>query len=265
MSILINNKYKIIEHIGNGKFGKVYKGVNVRTNESVAIKVASTNCRLMTREVNYLNYLSRCGVRAIPSIYFYGEVSNSKCITMTLYQCDLKSFIKQYDSEKLIYILFNECIDILRHIHQHNVLHRDIKLDNFMVKDDKVYLIDFGFAYTVDNEIRNCENIIGSPKYISYFVHCGENYSYRDDLLSLGYVFLFLLNKYLPWENIVQINDPQYGLTHILHPTNIVRREQKTKENVLLLCDDFVKSYFEYCYTLNVFEVALYDKLHIRI
>ena len=268
MSILINNKYKIIEHIGTGKFGKVYKGQNIRTKEYVAIKAASNNCRLMTREVNYLNYLARCGVKRVPSIYYYGQIGSTqaKCIAMTFFSCDLKTFLSQYESKQLTYVFLNECIDILRHVHQHNVLHRDIKLDNFMIKDDKVFLIDFGFAYTIDpeDEISHCENIIGSPKYISYFVHCGMNYSYRDDLLSLGYVFLFLLNQYLPWENIPQINDPHYAITNISHPSNLVRKEQKSKTNVLLLCDDAVKPFFEHCYALDVFEVAFYDKLHVK-
>ena len=99
-----------------------------------------------------------------------------------------------------------KCLNVLKSIHQHGVLHRDIKPQNFMIKHDDIYLIDFGLSifYIDENdrhiEKQDSENVVGTPKYISYFNHNGEPNSRRDDLLSLGYMILLLINGSLSWE-----------------------------------------------------------------
>jgi len=106
----------------------------------------------------------------------------------------------------------SQIITILEHIHKRGILHRDIKLENFMLglKDkDTIYLIDYGLSksYLRNNEhvkkTINTNNIVGTIEYISPNVHEGMTPSRRDDLISLGYIFVHMLLGELPWKQLV--------------------------------------------------------------
>jgi serine/threonine protein kinase len=102
-------------------------------------------------------------------------------------------------------------IETLATIHELFIIHRDIKPDNIMFKDDKIWLIDFGMAtsYTEDMIQSNNNEIIGSPKYISLNIHNGINPTRIDDMISLGYVYLFMIGSWpprIPDIEILEIN-----------------------------------------------------------
>ena len=73
MENIINKKFKINETIGNGKFGIVYKGQNLRTKEIVAIKTEKNSFyKLLKREAIIIDHLYRAKVKKIPCVYWYG-------------------------------------------------------------------------------------------------------------------------------------------------------------------------------------------------
>ena len=119
------------------------------------------------------------------------------------------NFSKQ-SAEKLdLYInrIMQKMIYIIKNVHDLQVIHRDIKPHNFMfsgkIEEGELYLIDFGLATFVDDfkiEENKEEHIIGTPNYISYFIHDGCSPSKCDDLISIGYIYLFLRSKYLLWD-----------------------------------------------------------------
>ena len=89
-------------------------------------------------------------------------------------------------------------LSIIEEIHNLFVVHRDIKPQHFMIKNNNLYLIDFGIStfYVDENQKlkpnNKTENMIGSPNYTSYYIHEGNTYSRRDDMISLGYTYIFL-------------------------------------------------------------------------
>lgn len=116
------------------------------------------------------------------------------------------------------YNIFRETFLILKSIHAKYVVHRDIKPGNIMLRrrgggaaarEYEPFLIDFGVAKVfVDEEGEHIPNkktadLIGTPKYVSVFVHERNEPSKRDDYISLGYVYFYMLRgggvRALPW------------------------------------------------------------------
>jgi len=280
--LLINNKYIIDSNIGKGQFGSVYKGYHKKTRELVAIKLEKmiSPIKLLKNETTILNYLHNNGSRNIPQVHWYGLYANSTCLVMTLYDYSLYDYVKSNElAVQQIQRIMIETIDIIENIHNSFVLHRDIKPQNFMIKNNELFIIDFGFStfYIDDNKkhlqvktnnIENC-NIIGTPKYISVNIHNGITPSRRDDLISIGYIFIFLLNKQLPWDNshIIENNNNNYNEIHILNPKNQYMNRLKqldaiellnTKENTLCQA---VYYFLKYCYSLKYDEDPNYNSI----
>lgn len=268
----INNKYSILNFIGNGKFGKVYKGSNIRTKEIVAIKIeiSSSKFKILKRETTILNFLFRAHVKHIPCIYWFGQYENNTCLIMTYFSLNILEYMESLSDLDVttLYKIMKKCLNILQSIHNEGVLHRDIKPQNFMLKNRELYLIDFGLSiFFIDDEDRHItkcdkENVVGSPKYISYFNHNGEPNSRRDDLISLGYMILYLLRSSLPWEeDYLQPCATYLTETHVMHPSNQQRKYKKQLENLLQICNDKMNTYFQYCYNLDYYTNPDYDTL----
>jgi casein kinase 1 len=109
-----------------------------------------------------------------------------------------------------------------------------------MIHNDELILIDFGLAsFYVDSDERHIPpanpkktHIIGTPKYVSWNVHCGEEYSRRDDLMSVVYIGLFLLyGSANLWTNVPGFYSAEEK-TAISHPKNQWFKQQKTANNV---------------------------------
>ena len=152
--------------------------------------------------------------RCFNEIYYYGLVNDYYVLVMKYCNLSLVNFVKQYESNiKIIENLFFQCIELMREFHEHMVIHCDIKPDNIMISENKLYFIDFGLSqfYIEQDNIQSERNtqINGTPRYISPFIHQGLNYTPKDDIISLCYVF-YELYKPLPWNSSGFVNDIQH-------------------------------------------------------
>jgi len=234
---LINNKYKIEEILGEGKFGKVYKGCILKSGEKVAIKMENINVpvRILKHETTIINHLYNNGCRCIPYIYWYGIHNNFTCLIMSYYRFSLDKYIRTIEiTNKKINNIMVKTIELIESIHKHFIIHRDIKPQNFMLGENKeLYLIDFGLANTytdesnkhISNNLR--EYIIGTPRFMSYNIHEGNEPSRRDDLISIGYMYLYFYFNNLSWDIHSPIHDDNYCELHILNKKNIFRKDKK--------------------------------------
>jgi len=272
---IIVNKYSICEKIGEGKFGIIHKGIYNKTNEHVAIKLeySRTNAKILKHETTIMKYLYDRGCRTIPIVFWYGIYQDYTCMTMTLFERSLYDCIKKDTlSIEKTYLTIYKSIDIIESIHKHYVLHRDIKPHNFMLKNGELFIIDFGFStFYIDENTQHIvdtcsqQSIIGTPKYISYNIHCGSIPSRRDDLISIGYMFMFLLYRELPWDNVLGIDkNEQYDDTHVLNYKNKIRRDLKSWGELEPICknlDEKMYRYLKYCYSLKYNETPNYNAL----
>ena len=277
MDIVIRDKYKLEDKIGEGTFGVVFKGKNVKTDEYVAIKMEKKDIlyKTLKHETNIINYLFQKKCSYIPKIYWYGLYDKYTCLVMTYFSHSLQDFYERKGTieNNKMNILISQCIEILENIHKCFIVHLDIKPQNFMIKEGEVYLIDFGFAkvFIDENEkhiTTGSQTFIGSPKYVSYFSHCGEPNSIRDDLISLGYMYLFLCEGKLLWEDHNYTDNGEhdtveYEINHIFHPKNKWRMEYKKWDSIKtipqVLINDKIKDYLEYCYSLSYSQAPNYN------
>jgi len=195
--MILANKYEILEKLGDGRFGIVYRGVHVKTDVLVAIKIeTSTTLCLLKHETTLLKYLADQGVRRyIPQVHWFGIIHGHAFLVIPFYEPLTNTSV---NADKWM----RQAVDILESIHSKHVVHRDIKPENFMQKDDHLVLIDFGLATIADGSDDNASRgIVGTPKYASYYTHIGFSGGKRDDLLSLCYVGLEWMGRVLPWDN----------------------------------------------------------------
>jgi len=131
---------------------------------------------------------------------------------------------------------------ILKQIHSVGIVHRDIKPENWMFRISKtgereMVLLDFGLANFIENMEDETENrhIIGTPKYVSWFVHDGQPYGPRDDLLSVLYIALWILYGDEMWNSgsTTSASSSDIPKTDINHPLHLRLKSTKSRENIM--------------------------------
>lgn len=209
---LIGNKYKLLEKIGEGSFGSIYKGENIRTKELVAIKIEpiSNNTKLLKNESIIYQFL--INTEGMPNVKWFGKDSCNYYMVINLLGESLQSLKERKGtfSLKLVLQIGIQIINLLRKLHNKGLVHRDIKPDNFLLglnnKNKQIYIIDFGFCKTFINndkhiEMKKTNNIIGTTNFASVNAHEFNELSRRDDLESLGYMLIYFYLGELIWKD----------------------------------------------------------------
>lgn len=209
-------KYLCQKKIGKGSFGTVYSGINTVINEKIAIKMEKkykNNNGTLETEAYRLIYLQGDG---IPKIYCYGNNQTHNILIQELLGKSLEDIfnsMRKKFSLKTVCVLGIEMIKRIKFVHSRHHIHRDIKPDNFMIgrdeNENKIYIIDFGLAkkyYSTSKHqhIKFCKgkSLIGTARYCGRNAHRGFEQSRRDDIESIGYVLMYFLEGFLPWQGL---------------------------------------------------------------
>jgi len=203
------DRYEIIEDLGEGGMGRVYKAIDQKINEAVALKLIKPeigfNTKAIERFRNELKIARKISHRNICRMFDLGEEGFLQYISMEYVAGeDLKRFVRragQLTSGKAIFIA-KQVATGLTEAHRLGVIHRDLKPQNIMIdQDGNARIMDFGIARFVDSDkLTGSGVMIGTPEYMSPEQAEIKEVDKRTDIYSLGVVMYEMVTGQVPFE-----------------------------------------------------------------
>jgi serine/threonine-protein kinase len=199
---IIDGRYRLLEKLGEGGMGSVYKVEHVRMGKIAALKVmrpdAAVDKGLKARFLQESRVVAKLSHPNTVQVFDAGELEDGSLFMAMEYVPgkDLAWHLRVHGpvgEEKAISIAV-QVLASLAEAHEHGIIHRDIKPANVMLLrrrkggDDQVKLLDFGIAKLAEGDARNSitGDFVGTPAYMSPEQVRGDNVDARSDLYSLG-------------------------------------------------------------------------------
>src|SRR5512136_117410 len=202
-------RFEIIEEIGQGGMGTVYKAYDSKIREVVALKLLrpeiASDPEVIERFRNEIKLARQVAHRHVCRMYDIGEEWLSIYISMEYVPGeDLKSFIRRsgHLNEAKAVGLAKQIAEGLAEAHRLGVVHRDLKPQNIMVdKDGNAKIMDFGIARSLNGAGITAQGaLIGTPEYMSPEQVDGKEVDQRSDLYALGVILFEMVTGRVPFE-----------------------------------------------------------------
>jgi len=205
---VLAGRYEILELLGQGGMGAVYKARDTELDRFVALKLIrrelAKNPQILRRFKQELILARQVTHKNVIRIFDLGESGGTKFITMDFVEGqDLRHLLYEqgkFPPEQAARMMLQIC-RALEAAHSEGVIHRDLKPHNIMLdKNGRVYVMDFGIARSAYLPgMTQTGALIGTPEYMSPEQARGEKLTVQSDLFSLGVIFYELLTGQSPY------------------------------------------------------------------
>ncbi|KAK4058904.1 Palmitoylated plasma membrane-bound casein kinase [Microbotryomycetes sp. JL221] len=224
-SAVVGVQYRPIRKIGEGSFGVIFEGTNLLNSQTVAIKFEPRKSDAPQLRDEYRTYKILQGCPGVPQVYYFGQEGLHNILVIDLLGPSLEDLFDMCGrkfSTKTVVMVAKQMLLRIQSIHERNLIYRDIKPDNFLIgrpgtkTANMIYVVDFGMAKQYRDPktkqhipYRERKSLSGTARYMSINTHLGREQSRRDDLESLGHVFMYFLRGGLPWQGLKAATNKQ--------------------------------------------------------
>jgi len=202
-------RYQIIEELGHGGMGRVYKVLDTKIGEKIALKLirpeAGLDKKTLERFSNELKLARKIRHKNVCQMFDLGDDQGTRYITMEYVRGeDLKQLVRKVgrlSPAQAIGIARQVC-EGLEEAHKLGVIHRDLKPQNIMIDEDgNARIMDFGIARSLAGKsITGSGVMIGTPEYMSPEQVEGKEVDRRSDIYSLGVILYEMVTGRVPFE-----------------------------------------------------------------
>ncbi|HVS88765.1 MAG TPA: tetratricopeptide repeat protein [Candidatus Acidoferrum sp.] len=206
---LLAERYEILELLGQGGMGAVYKARDTELERLVALKLIradlASNPEILRRFKQELILAREVTHRNVIRIFDLGQAKGFKFITMEFVEGrDLRVVLRERGKlppDETVRIIAQVC-RALESAHAAGVVHRDLKPQNIMLDaKDRVYVMDFGIAHSLETPgMTQTGALMGTPEYMSPEQAKGIKVDARSDLFALGIIFYEMLTGISPYK-----------------------------------------------------------------